>query len=116
MPSKSTPEYKVLSKYFHSICDSLSRQPVTITPLANDLASDEVKIISEPTRNAVLHIRGDTPYELATKIIMNAHLTIEHKPDKFDLLVEKLELHGHVQIAEELRTCKSSLQSQCECK
>ena len=117
MSSKSTPEYKALSNNFHSICDSLSRQPATITPLANDLASDEVKIISEPTQNAVLYIRGYTPYELATTIITNAQLTIEYTPDKFYLLVEKLELHGHVQIANELKTCcKSSLQSQCECK
>lgn len=113
MSSKSTPEYKALSNNFHSICDSLSRQLATITPLANDLASDEVKIISEHTQNAVLYTRGYTPYELASTLMTNALLTIEYDPDKFYLLVDKLELHGHGQIAKELRTLcrKSTLQS-----
>ena len=113
MSSKSTPEYKTLSNNFHSICDSLSRQPATITPIANDLASDEVKIISEPTQNAVLYTKGNTPYELASTLMTNAQLTIEYEPDKFYLLVDKLELHGHGQIAKELTTLcrKSTLQS-----
>lgn len=102
MASRRTPEYKALRSNFHNICDSLSRQPATITPLANELASTKIKIISEATRNAVASTKGLSPYDLASQLISAAHVTIEYTPDKLYLLAEKLKAHGHEMVARQL--------------
>ena len=102
MSSKQTPEYKTVRSNFHEICQSLSRQHDTIAPLANDLASDRVKLIPEATRSAVTSTRGVPPYELASQLLSAAHVAIEYSPEKLYVLADKLKVHGHEHISVKL--------------
>lgn len=102
MSSRGTPEYKAVRSNFHEICQSLGRMHDTLCPLANDLASDRVKIIPEGTRSAVTSTRGVAPYELSSQLLSAVHVAIEYSPKKFYLFAEKLKEHGHEGVSHKL--------------
>lgn len=100
---KCTPEFKTLEEYLPKICDALTFSPVDITPLANDLCSNEM--ISSSTRSAVT-VESVAPSQRANDLMVAAMGTVKQDPSKFEDLLQKLKDH-------DLRRIAKKMEGQC---
>ena len=96
--TQRTPEYDCLRALFHEVCQSISKQPSTIAPLANDLCGK--RLISEATKDAATWATGLPPYNVASQIVNAVHTKIGFTPGDLYVFLDKLKAHGHSGVAD----------------
>ena len=84
------------------LCHAIARQPASISPLADELAS--AGLILPVTANSVKFIEGRSPYEKASMMVTPALDTVNHSPQHGCQLVAILNWIGFEDLATELST------------